>query len=73
MSFFLKIRLVKYRDLATGVYLSEAHSPPGLLFGVVKQFCRLGIWSKYTVYNFCICSPHNPSTCSHREGEEVNQ
>jgi hypothetical protein len=32
-------------DLAAGVYLSEAPSPPTFLFGVVKQFCRLGIWS----------------------------
>ncbi len=33
------------RDLAAGVYLSEAPSPPRFLFGVVKQFCRFGIWS----------------------------
>jgi hypothetical protein len=31
--------------LAAGVYLSEAPSPPRFLFGVVKQFCRFGIWS----------------------------
>ncbi len=31
--------------LAAGVYLSEAHYPPRFLFGVVKQFCRFGIWS----------------------------
>ncbi len=40
---FLKIDLE--RDLAAGVYLSEAPSPPRFLFGVVKQFCRLGICS----------------------------
>jgi hypothetical protein len=28
-----------------GVYLSEAPSPPKILFRVVKQFCRFGIWS----------------------------
>jgi hypothetical protein len=32
-------------DLAAGVYLSEASSPPRFLLGVVKQFCRFGIWS----------------------------
>jgi hypothetical protein len=37
-SLFLKIDLY-------GVYLSEAPSPPRFLFGVVKQFCRFGIWS----------------------------
>ncbi len=40
---FFKIDL--QRDLAAGVYLSEAPSPPRFLFGVVKQFCRFGIWS----------------------------
>ncbi len=28
-----------------GVYLSEAPSPPKFLGGVVKQFCRIWIWS----------------------------
>jgi hypothetical protein len=30
--------------------------------GIVKQFFWFGIWSNthYTVYNSCICSPHNP-------------
>jgi len=32
-------------DIAVGVYLSEASSHPRFLFGVVKQFCRYGIWS----------------------------
>ncbi len=41
--FFLKIDLL--RNLAAGVYLSEAPSPLRFLFGVVKQFCRFGIWS----------------------------
>ncbi len=46
--------------MAAGVYLSEAPSPPRFLFGVEKQFFRVGIWPNYTVYNSCICSPHNP-------------
>jgi hypothetical protein len=32
-------------DLAAGVYLSEAPSPPNFLLGVVKQFYRFAIWS----------------------------
>jgi hypothetical protein len=31
--------------MAAGVYLSEAPSTPRFLFGVVKQFGRLAIWS----------------------------
>ncbi len=33
MSLFKKIDL--YMDFAAGVYLSEAHSPPRFLFGMV--------------------------------------
>jgi hypothetical protein len=40
---FLKIDL--YRDLAAGVNLSEASSPPRFLFGAASQFCRFGSWS----------------------------
>jgi hypothetical protein len=32
-------------EFAACVYPSEAPSPPRFLFGVVKQFCRFGIWS----------------------------
>ncbi len=39
---FLKIYLK--RDLAAGVYLPEAPSPPWFLFGVVKQFFWFRIW-----------------------------
>jgi hypothetical protein len=40
---FLKIDVS--RDLAAGVYLSEAPSPLRFLFEAVKQFGRFGIWS----------------------------
>jgi hypothetical protein len=40
---FFKIYLE--RDLAACVYKPDAPSPPRFLFGVVKQFCRFGIWS----------------------------
>ena len=40
-----KCRYLKNRDFAAGVYLSEAPSPPRVLFGVVKQLCRFAIWS----------------------------
>jgi hypothetical protein len=71
---FLKIDLL--RDLAAGVYMSEAPSPPRFL---------LGVFGVYTMYNSCICSPQTPipphytlykyidHAYSHREGEEVNQ
>jgi hypothetical protein len=39
-----------------GVCLSEAPSSPRFLFRVVKQVRNL---VKYTVFNFCRCSPHN--------------
>jgi hypothetical protein len=39
MSAFLKIDLLR-NFLAAVVYLSEAPSSPGFLFGVVKQFYR---------------------------------
>jgi hypothetical protein len=47
-------------DVSAGVYLFEVPSPPKFLFGVIKQFRRLGIWSN----TLCItpkhrCSPHN--------------
>ncbi len=48
---FLKID--QYRGLAAGVW---GPLPAKVLFGVVKQFCRFGIWSN----KHCICSPHNP-------------
>jgi hypothetical protein len=33
------------RDLTAGLYLSEAPLPSyRFLFGVVKQFCKFGIW-----------------------------
>jgi hypothetical protein len=57
MSDFLKI--VLQRDMAAGDYLSEAPSPPRFLFGMVKQFVGWDL-VKYTVFNSCISSPHNP-------------
>jgi hypothetical protein len=53
MSAFLKLT-----SEGTCRQVSDGRSPP-FLFGVVKQFCRLGIWSN-TVYNSFICLPHNP-------------
>jgi hypothetical protein len=51
-------------DLVEGVYLSEAPSPPRFLFGVVKQFCRFGIWSniqcKTPVYCMLSIQPDPP-------------
>jgi hypothetical protein len=45
MSAVLKNLPVK--DLVAGVYLSDTHPPPRILFGAaVKQFCKFGIWSK---------------------------
>ncbi len=46
---FYKIDLL--RDLAAGVYLSEAHCPPWFMFGVLKEFCRFG-----TGQIHCACS-----------------
>ena len=40
---FLNIDLE--RDLAAGVYLSEAPFPTRFVLGVVQQFCGFGIWS----------------------------
>ncbi len=37
--------------MAAGVYMSEDISPPRFLFGVVKQFCRFGIWSNTQTNN----------------------
>jgi hypothetical protein len=41
----LFVKLYLYRDLAAGVYLSEAPSRPWFLFKVIKQFSGFGIWS----------------------------
>jgi hypothetical protein len=49
MSAFLKIDQKRY--FAAGVYLYEAPFPPWFLFGVVKQFCRFGIWSNTQCIN----------------------
>jgi hypothetical protein len=66
-----------------GVYLSKATSPPKFLFGVVKQFCSFGIWSKvhsvgllYMLstqpdplpFPITNCINTYPCTYSHREG-----
>ncbi len=46
-----KCRLFWKIDLAAGVYLSEALSPPRFLFRVVKQFCRFGISSNRKIHS----------------------
>ncbi len=72
---FLKIDLK--RDMAAGVYLSEAPSPPRFWFGVVKQFCRFRILSNtqclspaYALHTTRSPSPNTYCTYSHKEGGE---
>jgi hypothetical protein len=72
--FCLKIDLL--RDLAAGVHLSEAPSPPRFLFGLGKAILQVRNLVKYTLSNSCICSPHNPIpptvTIFHRRVENTN-
>jgi hypothetical protein len=68
--------------MAAGVYLSEAPFPPKSFWGG-KALLYVRNLVKYTVYNSCICSPHNlipsppsvthfintyPCTYSHKQG-----